>query len=127
EVRVAVEDDPHQVELLALVPVAGRPDRDDARHVLSLVGPALEPGPRRAVPQREEVVADREALRLELGKRLEPLRHRMHEVAAARSAEVAGNALAAPAEVVGRHHVDADVEAELVARVLAGLADLLRL
>src|SRR5437763_7071623 len=65
EVRVAIEDDPHQVELLALVPVAGRPHRDDARYVLILIHPALEPGARRALPQREEVVADGEALRFE--------------------------------------------------------------
>src|SRR5690348_14707165 len=123
EVRVAVEDDPHQVELLALVPVAGRPDRDDARDALALVGPALEARAWRSLAQREEVVADREALRLELGQHLEPLCHRMHEVAAARGADVAGDALAAPAEVVGRDDVDAHVEAELVARVLAGLAD----
>src|SRR4051812_43274303 len=64
EVRVAFEHDPHQVELLALVPVAGRPDRDDARHTLALVGPALEPRARRALSQREQVIADREALRL---------------------------------------------------------------
>ena len=124
EVRVAVEDDPHQVELLALVPVAGRPDGDDARHVLALVDPALQPRAGRPLPQREQVVADREAFRLDLGQGLEALRHRMHEVAAARGADVAGDALAAPAEVVGRDEVDAHVEAELVACVLAGLADL---
>src|SRR5213078_3609589 len=36
-------------------------------------------------------------------------------------------ALAAPAEVIGRHHVDADVEAELVAGMLARFADPSRL
>src|SRR4029077_3293392 len=78
-------------------------------------------------PQREQVIADREALRLELGQRLEPLRHGVHEVPPRRGADVAGDTLAAPAEVVGRDEVDADVEAELVARVLARLADSLRL
>src|SRR4051812_22161369 len=124
---MALEELPHQIELLALVPVAGRPDGDDARHALSLVSPALQSGARSALPQREQVVADREALRLELGQHLEALRHRMHEVASARGADVAGDAFAAPAEVVGRDHVDADVEAELVARVLARLADPSRL
>src|SRR5262245_30623942 len=111
---MAVELDPHQVVLLPLVPVAGRPDRDDARHVLAFVDPALKPGAGRARTQREQVVADGEALRLELWKRLEPLRHGMHEVAARRRADVARDALAAPAEVVGADDVDAHVEAELV-------------
>src|SRR5436189_4922903 len=127
EVRVAVELDSHQVVLLPLVPVAGWPDRDDARHVLALVDPALEPGAWCALTQREQVVADGEALRLELGQHLESLGHGMHEVAAGRGSDVAGDALAAPAEVVGGDDVDTHVEAELVARVLARLADPLRL
>ena len=46
---------------------------------------------------------------------------------AGRRADVAGDALGAPAEVVGRDDVDAHVEAEPVARVLARLADALAL
>src|SRR4029077_4690731 len=93
------------------------------RDVLALVDPALEPYARRSLPQRQQVVADGESLRLELGQRLEPLRHRVHEVAAARGTDVARDADVGPAEVVGRDEVDAHVEAELVARVLARLAD----
>src|SRR5262249_37609302 len=97
--------------------------RDHARHALALVDPALQPRARRALPQPEQVIADGEPLRLVVGQHLESLGHRMHEVASARGPDVAGDALAAPAEIVGRDEGDAHVEAELVARVLARLAD----
>src|SRR4029077_14976662 len=97
------------------------------RDVLALVDPALEPYARRSLPQRQQVVADGESLRLELGQRLEPLRHRMNQVAAAGGPDVAREADVGPAEVVCRDEVDAHVEAELVACVLARPADLLRL
>src|SRR5439155_13040262 len=68
-----------------------------------------------------------EALRLQLGQRLQALSRREVEVAPARGRDVAGDALAAPMEVVGRDEVDEHAEAELVARLLAGLADARRL
>src|SRR5258708_36780495 len=48
EVRVAVESDAHEVELLALVPVGGRPDGDDTRHRLARLQPRRPAYARRA-------------------------------------------------------------------------------
>src|SRR5689334_20128378 len=90
EVRVALDADAHQVPGLALVPVGGRPDLDDARHRLAVVDPHLEPEPRRTRPQREQVVAHREALGLAFGENLEALRAGPVEVAAGRRPDVAG-------------------------------------
>ena len=44
-VRVSVEGDAHQVVLLALVPVGGRPDGDDARNLVAVFDPALQAPP----------------------------------------------------------------------------------
>src|SRR5919206_3469435 len=93
QVGVALDADAHQVPGLALVPVGGRPYLDDARHRLAVVDPHLEAEPRRARAEREQVVAHREALRLELRHGLEALRRRPVEVAAGRRADVAGDAL----------------------------------
>src|SRR5256714_7466277 len=117
QVRVALDPDSHQVVGLALVPVRGRPYLDDTRHRLAVVDPHLEAKPRRAGPQREQVVADREALRLELGENLEALRRRPVEVAAGGRADVAGDALLPPAEVVRRRDVREEREPLLVAEV----------
>jgi hypothetical protein len=68
------------------------------------------------------VVRDREPLRLRLGQLLQPLRAGRVQVAAAAGADVAGDALLAPAEIVGRGDVGEEVVALLVAEVLAGLA-----
>src|SRR5207248_5248102 len=49
EIRMAVEADAHQVELLALVPVGGRPHAYDARHGLAVIEPRLQAHARRAL------------------------------------------------------------------------------
>src|SRR5919197_1286830 len=66
QVRVTLERDSHQVERFALVPVGGRPDRNDGRHRLAVVDPSLDANPGRG-RNREQVVIDAEALRLRLG------------------------------------------------------------
>ena len=77
--------------------------------------------------ERQEVVADGEASRLEPRQGLEPLRRGQVEVAAGGGADIAGDALAAPAEVIGRDDVCEHVEPELVAGVQAGVAEPLTL
>jgi hypothetical protein len=67
------------------------------------------------------VVVHREALRLRLRGLGEALRAGQVEVAAAGRADVAGDAVAAPAEVIGRSDVREEVEAFAVAQVLARL------
>ena len=123
-----VDADAHQVPRLALVPVGGRPDRD-RRSAPARRRRASTCTRTRGAPcaQREQVVVDREALRLGLGQRLEALRHRPVEVAAAGGADVAGDALVAPVEVVGRRRCREEVEAVLVAQVLARLEEPRRL
>ena len=61
------------------------------------------------------MVADREALRLRLGERSEPLRGGEVEIASGGGADVAGDAAPAPAEVVGGGDVGEEREAVLVA------------
>ena len=121
EVRVALEADPHHVEGLALEPVGGRPDGEDARDRLAVVEPHLDT--QRAPVRRhaQQVVRDREALRLRQRDPREPLRAGHVNVAPRRRADVAGDLLLAPAEVVGRGDVGEEVEAVLVAQRRAGL------
>ena len=52
---------------------------------------------------------------------MEALRSRLVQIAAARRADVAGDTLCAPAEVVGRRDVREVVEAKLVPQVQGGL------
>src|SRR5439155_7495098 len=52
EVRVALGADAHQVPGLALVPVGGRPDRDDARNRLAVVEPDLDANPAHGLARR---------------------------------------------------------------------------
>src|SRR5205085_2381946 len=65
----------------------------------------------------QEVVADAEAPGLRGRELLQAARRRPVDVAAARRADVARDALRAPAVVVGRGDVREEVEAELVAQV----------
>src|SRR6478735_640997 len=102
EVRVAAEDDPHQVERLALEPVGGRPDGDDRGDLLAVVDPCLDPDALRCVGDPEQVVDDREPLRLRVRHALEALRPRSMHVAAGGSADVARHLGRAPPEVVDR-------------------------
>src|SRR5207249_8523564 len=81
-VRVAVEADAHQVEGLTLVPVCGRPDIDEARNVFVLVDPGLQPHARRACTEPEQVVADRESVRLRRWQTLVTLRRRLVQITA---------------------------------------------
>jgi hypothetical protein len=67
------------------------------------------------------VVVHREALRLGLRGFRETLRAGSVEVSPADGADVAGDAVAAPAEVVGCGDVGEDVEALDVSQVLTGL------
>ena len=127
-VRVAFEADAEEVPDLALVPVRGRPDRDDALHRLAVVEPDLDAHPRSALAQREEVVVDREALRLRLGDsrvalgaRGAALAAREVQVAAGARAVVAGHAAVSPAEVVGGADIRKEAEALDVAQMQAGL------
>src|SRR5918912_2391435 len=117
QVRVPLDADAHHVPGLPLVPVGGRPDLDDARHRLAVVDPHLEAEPRRARPERQQVGAHREALRLELREGLVALGAGAAEVAPGRGADVAGDALLPPAEVVRRRDVRKEREALLVAEV----------
>ncbi len=64
EVRVPLEADAHHVPGLALEPVGGGPDRDQARDRLAVVEPDLHAEPLGLVVDAEQVVRDREALRL---------------------------------------------------------------
>src|SRR5436190_13465100 len=119
EVRVALDPDAHHVPGLALVPVGGRPDGDDARHRLAVVQPDLDAHPRRALPDGEQVVVDGEPLRLRRRQRLEALRRGPVDVAAAAGGDVAGDAGLPPAEVVDGGDVREKVEPSLVAEVEA--------
>src|SRR5436190_2891358 len=118
--RVAVEADTHQVEGLTLVPVCGRPDIDEARNMLAVVDPDLQPHARRAGTDPEQVVADREPVRFWLRETLEALRRRLVQITAARRADVTGDTLCAPAEVVGGGNVREVVEAQFVSQVQGG-------
>jgi len=104
------------------VPVRRRPDPDDARHRLAVVDPDLQPHAHGGLArtQRQQVIADGEAARLRAWQPLEALRRRLVEVAPADGPDVAGYALAAPAEVIGRGDVGEEVEAELVAQMARG-------
>jgi hypothetical protein len=112
---MSVEADPEQVPRLALVPVRRRPDADDGRNGFAVVDPHLQAHAWCAAAEREQVVADGEAARLRPRQPLEPLRRGLVQVAPAGRADVAGDAFAGPAEVVGGGDVREEVEAELVA------------
>jgi hypothetical protein len=127
-VGMAVEADAHHVPGLSLVPVGGRPDRDDARDGLSVVEPDLHAEPGSAVTHGEQVVVDGEALRLRPRHARVPLRARCGaeptwqvEVAARGGPEVAGDPTGAPAQVVDRRDVGKDTKAFDVAEMEAGL------
>src|SRR5439155_4319809 len=94
---------------------------DDARHRFAVVHPDLQPHASRIVRKAKEVVVDAEALRLRLRELLQPGRGGPVEVAPGYRPDVAGDTLAAPAEVVRRGDVREKVEAELVAQVQCGL------
>ena len=83
----------------------------------AVVDPDLQPHARRARAQPEQVVADREPLRLRLGQALVALRRQARSGRGRRRADVAGDAVRAPAEVVGGGDVGEEVEAELVTQV----------
>jgi hypothetical protein len=121
EVGMADEADAHHVPGLALEPVGGRPDRQDAVHGLAVVEPDLEGHPSRLLRDTKELVRDGEALRLRLRNPRVALRAGGVEVTAFVRADIPGDALLAPAEVVGGRDVGEEVEAELVAQVEAGL------
>ena len=93
----------------------------DARDCLAVVEPHLDAHARRLVVHAEEVVRDREPLRLGIRDAREPLRAGRVQVAPGGGADVPGDALLAPAEVVGRGDVAQDVEAVLVAQAGARL------
>src|SRR4029453_10972413 len=73
EVVVALEADAQHVPRLALEPVGGRPDREDARDRLVVVEPDLDADADRILVDAKEVVRDREALRLPVRDAGEPL------------------------------------------------------
>jgi hypothetical protein len=127
EVRVAIEPDAHQVPRLALVPVGGGPDRYDAGHRLAVIEPHLNSDARAAVPQCQQVVVEREAPGLRLGELGETLRARDVQIPTVGRADVPGYAALTPAEIVGRGDVREEVEAELLAEVLARLDEALPL
>src|SRR5215211_4184573 len=126
EIRVPFDRDPEHVPSFALVPVGRRPDADHARDGFTLVEPDLHAHARRALAHREQVVVDREALRLRRGQPLVTLRHRRVQVAPGRRPDVAGDAVAAPAQVIGRGDVREHVEAGLVPEVRARVDQRLR-
>ena len=117
-----VELDAHQVVLLALVPVGGRPDRDDAVHRLAVVQEDLQRARGRAAALADvgQVVDDCEpggGGGHRLGRA--PAAGAV-DVAAALGAVVAGHVLAV-AEVVDGGHGGQEVLAVLVAQVAAGV------
>jgi hypothetical protein len=114
---MAVEADPHQVERLALVPVGGRPDGDDARDGLPVLEPDLDADDRRSGADRQQVVVDREARRLRLRSPGEALRAQRVDATARGGRVVAGDPSLAPAEVVDGRDVGEEVEAFLVTEV----------
>src|SRR5215210_4109390 len=130
QVRVAREADAHHVPRLSLVPVGGRPDRDDALDRLAVVEPDLDAHTRSAVAQREQVVVEREPLRFRAWNSPVSLRgdgraerRRRVQVTAAIGPVVAGDSALAPVEVVGRCQVREEVEALDVAEMEARLLD----
>ena len=130
KVGMPLEAEAHHVPGLSLVPVRGRPDRDDALERLAGVDPDLDAHPRRAVAEREQVVVDREPLRLRLGDPPVALRcdrdpevRRRVQVAPGPGPVVAGDTPLAPAEVVRRCDVGEEVEPFDVAEVEACLPD----
>ena len=86
-----------------------------------------DPAPLPVVGDAEQVVRDREALRLGGGEAGEALRARVVEITAGRGPDIPGHRLLAPAEVVGGRDVAQHVEAELVAQVEARLDDARRI
>ena len=120
---MAVEADAHHVEGLPLVPVRGRPDRDDALDALAVLEPDLDAHGRRSGPDREQVVVDGEARRLGLRRPRVALGAQRVDVPARRSAEVPGDLALAPPEVVDRRDVGEEVEALLVPKVEARLEE----
>ena len=73
---MAAEDDPEHVPGLALEPVGGRPDRDHGVDLLAVVEPRLHAYPDGVGAEPEQVVVDREPLRLRVGHAREALRAR---------------------------------------------------
>ena len=69
----------------------------------------------------EQVVADRKSQRLRLWQTLVALRRGLVQVAAAGRADVTGDALCGPAEVVGSCDVRKEVEAQLVSKMQCSL------
>ena len=118
---MAVEADPHQIERLALVPIGGRPDGDDARNALPVLEPDLDADDRRAGADRQEVVVDGEARRFRLGRAGVALCAQRVDVAAGGGPVVTGDLALAPAQVVDGRDVGEEVEALLVAEVRARL------
>jgi hypothetical protein len=127
QVRVAVETKAHQIEGLTLVPVRGRPDPDEAGHLLAVVDPRLQANARCAGADPEQVVAERESVWLRLRQTLVALCRGLVQIASARRADVTGDTLRAPAEIVGRRDVRQVVEAQLVAKVKGGLDETRRI
>src|SRR5262249_41713055 len=114
----------HHVPDLALLPVGGRPDRDDGRDGLLVIDPHLHTEASRLARTRadaEQVVVDGETLRLLRRHPLQAPRARAVQVAAGLATPVARDGLVAPAQVVDRGQVREEAEALLVAQVLAGL------
>src|SRR6185503_12510044 len=102
---------------LALVPVRGWPNGDDAGYRIAVVAPHLEPdagGDAGARDDREELVRDGEPLRLRLGLLRKAPGAGQVDVTAAPVAPVSGHRPVVPAEVVGRGDVGKEVEAALV-------------
>ncbi len=124
---MADDVDAEHVVGLALVPVGGRPDLDHAGHGLAVVDPGLHADAAAVGDDRQEVVVEREPLRLAGRQRLQPLRHRCVQVTAGAGADVAGHALPAPAQVVDRGDVREEVVAQGVAQVQPGGNELGRL
>ena len=118
---MAVEANPHQVESLALVPVGGGPDRDDARDALPVLEPDLDPDDRRLRADRQQVVVDGEARRLRFRSAGVALCAQRVDVAAGGGPVVAGDLALAPAQVVDGRDVGEEVEAFLVTEVDARL------
>ena len=89
----------------------------------AVVEPGLHAHAARVAADPEQVVGDREALRLRVRPPRVALRPGCVQVAPAARADVAGDARLAPAEVVGGREVGEHVEARLVAQVRARLHD----
>src|SRR6266516_961501 len=129
EVRMTSDADAHQVPGLALVPVGGRPDGDNARHRLVLVQVDLDAHAWRTPLEPQQVVGHGKTLRLRLRQALQTPGSGIVQVAPAAPTPVAGYVgstrfgtwYRGPAQIVHGGHISEKREVQVVAQIEARL------